>query len=67
MDLLERQKTKHVVAPAINWLFATFHEAEAFGYPKEKAEQVGYKKELDTAIEALKEMHQRGIVILPGG
>ncbi|KAK3702038.1 hypothetical protein LTR37_015152 [Vermiconidia calcicola] len=33
----------------------------------EKAEQVGYKKELDYAIPGLKEMHQRGITVLPGG
>lgn len=39
----------------------------AFGYSHEKAEQVGYKKELDAAIRGLREMHRRGIVILPGG
>ena len=43
------------------------NEAEAFGYPKEKAEQLGYKKELDAAIRGLREMHRRGIVVLPGG
>jgi imidazolonepropionase-like amidohydrolase len=66
MDLLESNKTKHVVAPAINWLIATL-DADAFGYPKAKAEQAGYKKELDTAILGLREMHRRGIVVLPGG
>lgn len=43
------------------------HEAAAFGYPKEKAEQVGYAKELDIAIRGLREMHRRGIIVLPGG
>jgi hypothetical protein len=66
MDLLESNKSKHVVAPAINWLIATL-DADAFGYPKAKAEQAGYKKELDTAILGLREMHRRGIVVLPGG
>jgi hypothetical protein len=28
---------------------------------------VGYKRELDAAIQALREMHRRGIVVLPGG
>ena len=65
--MLEEVKTKHVVAPGINWLIATLHDAEAFGYTHEKAEQVGYRKELEHAIRGLREMHQRGIVVLPGG
>jgi hypothetical protein len=62
MDMLEAKKTKHIVAPGINWLIATckflwthihqnrhpndqiVHDAAAFGYPHEKAEQVGYQK-----------------------
>ncbi|KAH6663017.1 isoaspartyl dipeptidase-like protein [Halenospora varia] len=67
MDMLEKKKTKHVVAPGINWLIATLHDAAAFGYPNEKAEQVGYQKELDAAIRGLREMHKRGITVLPGG
>lgn len=67
MDLLEKAKDRYFVAPAINWLYATLYEAEAFGYTQEKAEKVGYRKELDVAISGLREMHRRGIVILPGG
>ncbi len=65
MALLEKEKHKHVVAPAINWLYTTVHEAEPFGYTFEQAERVGYKKELEVAIEALKEMNRRGITVLP--
>ncbi|KAK5161636.1 hypothetical protein LTR04_003993 [Oleoguttula sp. CCFEE 6159] len=67
MDMLEARKTKHVVAPAINWLIATLHDAEAFGYSHAQAEKVGYKRELDAAIAGLREMHKRGIIVLPGG
>ncbi|KAE8446434.1 hypothetical protein EG329_012039 [Mollisiaceae sp. DMI_Dod_QoI] len=67
MDMLEKKRDKHVVAPGINWLIATLYEAAAFGYPHEKAEQVGYQKELDIAICGLREMHRRGITVLPGG
>lgn len=67
MDMLEKNKDKHMVAPGINWLVATIYEAAAFGYSFEKAEQVGYKKELEVAIRGLKEMHKRGITVLPGG
>ncbi|KAF4538740.1 hypothetical protein BFW01_g8467 [Lasiodiplodia theobromae] len=67
MRMLEEKKTRIVVAPAINWLVATLNDAEVFGYPKEQAEKVGYRRELDTAVAALREMHRRGIVVLPGG
>ncbi|KAK5115013.1 hypothetical protein LTR85_010051 [Meristemomyces frigidus] len=67
MDMLEKAKEKHIVAPGLNWLIATVYEAGAFGYSFEKAEQAGYKKELDVAIRGLKEMHKRGITVLPGG
>lgn len=34
MDMLEREREKYIVIPAINWLVATTYEAEAFGYAK---------------------------------
>ena len=67
MEMLDKAKEKHIVAPGINWLIGTLYDAAAFGYSFEKAEQVGYKKELDVAIKGLKEMHKRGITVLPGG
>ncbi|KAF2136479.1 uncharacterized protein K452DRAFT_353896 [Aplosporella prunicola CBS 121167] len=67
MSMLEEKKTQLVVAPAINWLVATLTEAESFGYSQAQAEKAGYKRELDAAIAAMREMHRRGIVVLPGG
>ncbi|KAK3171314.1 hypothetical protein OEA41_003398 [Lepraria neglecta] len=67
MDTLEKNKHKHVVAPGINWLWATVYEAAPFRYSFENAEAVGYMKELQIAIRALKEMHHRGITVLSGG
>lgn len=67
MDMLEAAKSKHMVAPGINWLYATLYEAGMYGYSPEKAEQVGYKKEFENAKIVLKEMHKRGITVLPGG
>lgn len=67
MEMLEGAKSKHVVAPGLNWLVATLEDAAAFGYANEKAEQVGYGKELAAAVAGLREMHRRGIVVLPGG
>ncbi|KAI1640575.1 hypothetical protein F4809DRAFT_396579 [Biscogniauxia mediterranea] len=67
MDMLEEKRTSHVVAPGINWIIATLEDAAEFGYSHEDAERVGYKKELNAAILGLREMHRRGIVVLPGG
>lgn len=67
MEMLEANKDWVFVAPGINWLIATLYEAESFGFPQEAAEAVGYKRELEIATEALREMHRRGIRILPGG
>lgn len=67
MDMLEAAKDWVFVAPGINWLIATLYEADSFGFPQEAAEAVGYKKELEIATEGLREMHRRGIKLLPGG
>ncbi|RFU79583.1 isoaspartyl dipeptidase [Trichoderma arundinaceum] len=67
MKLLEEKKDHIIVAPAINFLWATLYDAEAFGYSYSAAESIGYKRETEIAVAALREMHRRGIIILPGG
>lgn len=67
MEMLEKNKHRHMVAPGINWLYATLYEAGAFGYSFEKAEQVGYKREFEQAKKVLSTMHKKGITVLPGG
>lgn len=65
MDALEKNKHRHVVAPGLNWLYATLHDAAPFGISYSQAEETGYKKELEAAIRGCKEMHERGITVLP--
>ncbi|GAB3002383.1 amidohydrolase family protein [Streptomyces pseudoechinosporeus] len=67
MDMLEAKKDEVFVAPGLNWLVATLHDAASFGYPPEAAEAAGYKHELECAIAGLQEMRRRGIRVLPGG
>jgi imidazolonepropionase-like amidohydrolase len=66
-DMFEARKDDVFVAPGLHWLVATLYEAAAFGYPQAAAEAVGYKDELDNGIIGLKEIHKRGVRILPGG
>ncbi|KAM3077809.1 hypothetical protein ACMFMG_007131 [Clarireedia jacksonii] len=67
MDMLDAKKERHIVAPALAFPIASLKDASAFGYTHEKAEQDGYERELKVAVRGLREMHQRGIVVLPGG
>ncbi|KAK7051964.1 amidohydrolase [Favolaschia claudopus] len=67
MDALEAQKDRVYVAPALNFPLSTLTDAAAFGYPVSRAEAIGYAREMEIAIAGLKEMHRRGIKILPGG
>lgn len=67
MDLLEAAKDRVFVAPGINWLITTLNDAGPWGYTPSAAEGAGYKRELEIAIEGQREMHRRGIRVLPGG
>jgi imidazolonepropionase-like amidohydrolase len=67
MEMLEAAKDRVFVAPGINWLITTLNDAAPWGYTPSAAEAAGYKRELEIAIEALREMHQRGVRVLPGG
>jgi imidazolonepropionase-like amidohydrolase len=67
LDMLEANKDKHFVAPGLGWLINTSFNASEWGITPEIAKQMGYHRELETAVESLKKMHKRGIRILPGG
>ena len=65
--MLEEAKDRHFVAPGIGWLIRTTYNAAEYGITEAVATQMGYKRELEVASASLREMHKRGIRILPGG
>jgi imidazolonepropionase-like amidohydrolase len=67
LDMLEANKQKHFVAPGLAWLINTCHHAGPWGITPEAARGMGYFRELEAAIESMRQMHRRGIRILPGG
>jgi imidazolonepropionase-like amidohydrolase len=67
LDMLEAAKDRVFVAPGIAILYAMLHEAEPWGITHAKAVAMGYEHEWDAAIESLRQMHRRGIRVLPGG
>ena len=46
MDELEKNKHRHMVAPALNWLYATTYEAGPFGYSFDKAKRMDTRRSL---------------------
>ncbi|KAI0423474.1 hypothetical protein F5Y09DRAFT_336553 [Xylaria sp. FL1042] len=68
MDMLEELKDRIFVSPAINFpLLSCNGGATPFGLTPEMAAKRGLVKEVEVACEAMKEMHKRGIRVLPGG
>ncbi|KAI1608072.1 hypothetical protein EDD36DRAFT_412363 [Exophiala viscosa] len=68
MEMLEQIKDRVFVAPAINFPFTSCTgEATPYGLTPEMAAKKGLKNEVDVACKAMREMHRRGIRVLPGG
>lgn len=67
LDVLESAKDTVFVAPTIGITIATLYEASDWGITTDVAEGLGMKIELDAAIGNMKELHKRGVRILPGG
>ncbi len=66
-DLLEAQKDRVFVAPTLGITYATLNEASPWGITEEVATGLGMRRELDIAIENMKDLKKRGLRILPGG
>ena len=66
-DLLEAAKDRIFVAPTLGISYATLHEAAPWGIDRAKAEAMGVRHELESACAAMKDLHRRGVRVLPGG
>ncbi len=67
LDLIEAQKDKVFVAPAVGLRYARMHEAESFGITRAVAEKMGVFAEVERMQTLYPEMRKRGIRVLPGG
>jgi imidazolonepropionase-like amidohydrolase len=66
-DLLEAQRDKVFLAPAIGAIYAAAHEAQAWGITKEFAQSKELFTMLDGCPRVYAELKKRGLRILPGG
>jgi imidazolonepropionase-like amidohydrolase len=67
LDLLEAHKDTVFVAPGLSVIFKLLYEGDAYGISRAQAQALGYEEELAAAVESMKQMHRRGIRVLPGG
>jgi imidazolonepropionase-like amidohydrolase len=67
LDMLEAAKDSIFVAPGLAIIYALLNEAEAWGFTRAIATDMGYQEEWDAALESLQRMHKRGVRVLPGG
>ena len=66
-DLLEAQKDRIFLAPAIGIIYTTAYEAENWGITKETVEYMDMFTMLETCPTVYGELRKRGLRILPGG
>ncbi len=67
LDLLEKNKNKHYVCPAIGIIYATLYEGSDWGVDHEYAVAHRFDKTLQIAAKTTKEMFKRGIKVMPYG
>jgi imidazolonepropionase-like amidohydrolase len=66
-DMLEAAKDRIFVSPTLGVTYTTLYEAGDWGISTEVATDMGLKRELEIAIENMKDLKRRGVRILPGG
>ena len=67
LDLLEQNRDRHFVNPAIGLSYTPLYEMQDFGMTRDMAEMFGFRQELDGAIDIMQKLHKRGVRVLPFG
>jgi imidazolonepropionase-like amidohydrolase len=67
LDALEAARDRVFLGPAIGLIYATLHEAEAFGINRAKACELGMERCLDSAMRTYEQVRKRGIRTVIGG
>lgn len=66
-DMLEARKDSIFVSPTLGITYSTLYEAGDWGITTEVATDLGLRRELEIAVENMKDLKKRGVRILPGG
>jgi imidazolonepropionase-like amidohydrolase len=66
-DMLEAEKDRVFVSPTLGVTYTTLYEAGDWGITTDMAADMGLKRELEIAVENMKDLKKRGVRVLPGG
>jgi imidazolonepropionase-like amidohydrolase len=66
-DLLEAQRDKLFVAPALSVTVTRLSDAGCYGLPATDAIKARIGRDLELTIECMKDLKRRGVRVLPGG
>jgi imidazolonepropionase-like amidohydrolase len=67
LDMLEANRDRVFVGPAIGLIYGTLHEAEAWGITHERACALGMNHVMENSQRTYAEMRKRGIRVVVGG
>ncbi len=67
LDLVEAHKDRLFLGPAINLIWATIHEAQAFGIDEEQARSLGMHRIIELAQRTYAALRKRGVRVVIGG
>ena len=67
LDMLESQKHRIFVGPAIGIIYGTLYEGEPFGFTREFALHIGMQRVIDDSRRVYTELRKRGVKAVIGG
>lgn len=67
LDAIESVKDRVFVAPAVGFPYAYLHDGEEFGIRLSPHARRGLEEELETTSRNMRELHARGVRVIPGG
>ncbi len=67
LSMMESQRDRIFVAPALGIAVTTLHEADSFGITNEFAVNMGVQDALDYGATVMKQLLRAGVRVLPGG
>jgi imidazolonepropionase-like amidohydrolase len=67
LDMLESVKDRVFVAPTVGITYATLNEAGDYGIKLPQDVSFALRRELESAVEAMRSLKKRGVRVLPGG
>ncbi|MGQ0664611.1 MAG: amidohydrolase family protein [Pseudomonadota bacterium] len=66
-DMLEAQKARVFVAPALGVTYTRLHEAGKYGLPSSDAITARISRDLEATVACMRDLRRRGLRVLPGG